>query len=427
MSYSGLVVFLRSKGTLADYRTPDTDGIPKTAPEIIWRVAQSYKINPKYLIALIQKEQSLVEDPNPSQKQFDWAAGYGVCDACSKDDPSIQDFKGFASQLEWAAKQHREKYLLQILVNGSTRSGKAAGKAMTVDGREVTPVNNATAMLYSYTPHINGNLNLWRIWRRWFSIKFPDGTVVRDKTTGDAYLVRFGQKRKFASRAVLESLVDPEKIVEVSGTELSTYPDGTTIRFPKYALLRDPKGRIWLLTDNAKRHIANMAAFRKFNFNEDEVEQVTDEDLEGYPDGPKISVTTEFPQGVVFQDKVSKAYWYVESNIRHLIPNPVFLKLYFQGRNIKQLTTKTLETYTLGNPYPLHEGELVRGVKAPAVYVMENGTLRPIPSAFVFESLGWKWKNVVTVPDNVLKPYTVGDPFTLEAMESRTEIAAVSS
>src|SRR5579859_6773994 len=65
MSYSGMIAFLRAHGTLADYRTPDTDGIPKTVPEIIWRVAASYKISPKYLLALIQREQSLVEDPHP--------------------------------------------------------------------------------------------------------------------------------------------------------------------------------------------------------------------------------------------------------------------------------------------------------------------------------------------------------------------------
>ena len=418
MSYDRLVAFLRSKGTLADYRTPDIDGIPKTCAEIIWRVATSYKINPKYLLALIQKEQSLVEDPSPTQRQFDWAAGYGVCDTCSKDDPAIQDFKGFAAQLEWAAKQHREKYLLQILGNGQTKAGKAPGKQITIDGQTVTPVNNATAMLYSYTPHLNGNLNLWRIWRRWFSLKFPEGTVVRGQPSGTAYLIRLGKKRAFASRYVLESMVDPNKIIETSDTELSAYPDGAKIQFPKYALLRDPENRIWLLADQGRRQIVDMTTFRRFGFNEDEIIEVEDVDLADYPVLKPINSKTEFPQGKVLQDKTTKTLWYVDDDVKQLLPDKVFLKLYFRGRVVKQVTSKTLDKYKTGEPYRFHDAELVRGVKDPAVYVVQDKILRPIPSAEVFEALGWKWSNVVTVADKVLADYSKGDPFTLETLSA---------
>ncbi|MEN9378840.1 MAG: hypothetical protein RJB15_518, partial [Pseudomonadota bacterium] len=51
----------------------------------------------------LQKEQSLVTDDTPTQKQLDWAAGYGVCDACSMNDPSLQRFRGFAIQTRRAA------------------------------------------------------------------------------------------------------------------------------------------------------------------------------------------------------------------------------------------------------------------------------------------------------------------------------------
>lgn len=418
MNYDGLVNFLKSKGTLGRTSATDIDGVTKPIAQIIWRISTSYKMNPKYLLALIQKEQSLVDDPAPSQKQFDWATGYGVCDNCRKDDPSIQEFKGFASQLEWAAKQHREKYLMQLLGNGQTRAGKAPGKPMTVDGMLVTPTNNATAMLYSYTPHIHGNLNLWRIWRRWFSLVYPDGTVAKAKHSGKTYLLRMGEKRQFASRSVLESLVDPAKVITVADTTLSTYPDGAMIRFPKYALLRDEDQNIWLLTGSSRRRIADMKTFRKFGFNEDEVEDVENEDITDYPIEDPITLKTEFPQGVVLQDKTDKSYWYVEDNIKHAIPAKAFLKLYFSGRQIQLATTKKLSSYTTGDAYALHDAELVRGTKSPSVYVVENGVLRPIPSAEIFETLGWSWKNVVVLPDSVLLTYHVGEPFTPHASDS---------
>jgi hypothetical protein len=412
--YDRMVRFLKSKGTLADTSQLDIDGELKPIPQIIWRVSQAYKINPKYLVALIQKEQSLVEDTSPSQKQLDWAAGYGVCDSCSKDDPAIQDFKGFASQLEWAAKQHREKYLIQLLTRGITIGGQGAGKTVTIDGMSVTPINQATAMLYSYTPHLKGNLNLWRIWKRWFSVKFPEGTIVHAMPSDKTYMLRFGEKRPFASKAVIASIIDPSKIVEVQETDIQSYPDGAPIKFPEYALLQNPKGQIFLLASGEKRHIANMEAFRKFGFNEDEIEKVEDADLVPYPDGLKITVDTQFPQGVLLKLASAPGVWYVENGVRQPLVDSVLLKLYFKGRRIRTVTEKILNEIPVGDTYLLHDGELVKTKESATVYVIENSKLRAIPSGDIFESVGWKWKNVVTVPSRLLVAHEQGDAFTME-------------
>ncbi len=415
MDHADLITFLRAKGTLANAQVTDIDGVTKTAADVIWRVANTYKLNPKYLLALIQKEQSLVEDPAPSQRQFDWAAGYGVCDSCSTNDPSISDFKGFANQLEWAAKQYREKYLLQILSGGTTLGGTRPGLTIDVDGMPVTPVNNATAMLYAYTPHLHGNLNLWRIWQRWFSQAYPDGTVVKSEPSGNMYLIRLGQKRLFASPAVAISMTDPDKAISTSDTDLASYPDGPVIRFPKYALVKDLEGRIYLLTGDVKRHIENMEAFHKFGFNEDEVVTVdNDTELTDYPDGPSISVDTQFPQGVVLQDATGGTLWYVEDGVRHIIMDPVMLALYFRGRNVRKAEATELRNYTVGDPYQFHDGELVRRDSEPAVYVVQQGTLRPFLSADTFESMGYQWQNVVMVSDAALNGYTIGAAMSLQ-------------
>jgi hypothetical protein len=401
--------FLSSKGTLGSYRSTDIDGQVKLASDIIWRVAASYKVNPKYLLALMQKEQSLVEDPNPSQKQFDWATGYGVCDSCSKDDPSIQDFKGFANQLEWAAKQHREKYLLQILGRGTTIAGYAPGKLATIDGRKITPANRATAMLYSYTPHIHGNLNLWRIWQRWFSLSFPDGTIVKGKTSNKIYLIRFGEKRRFTSRAVAYSMVPQEKIVTVEDSQLASYADGKPIAFANYSLVETPNGKRFLLVGDEKRHILNMSAFRKLGFNEDEIVEAEPADLEGYADGPDLTTNSAYPTGLLAKDGKGN-YFYIESGVRHPIPHKAFLSLYFKGQPAKLLTQSKLESFKTGEPYRLRDGELVQGNNSPAVYVITNGKRRPISSGSIFEELGWNWKNVVKLPEKLLASYTIGDP-----------------
>lgn len=401
--------FLAGHGTLGTYRTKDMDGTEKSAAEIIWRVATSYKINPKYLLALMQKEQSLVEDPTPTLKQFDWATGYGVCDNCALDDPAIQSFKGFANQLEWAAKQHREKYLLQILGRGKTIAGYAPGQAAMIDGQRIIPANQATAMLYSYTPHLHGNLNLWRIWQRWFSLLFPDGTIVQAKTSKQFYLLRYGLKRPFKSRAVAASVTDLGKAVLVEDNDLGSYAEGKPIAFANYSLVETPTGQRYLINGQQKRLIASRKVFSRLGFNEDEVIEVKPEELQDYEDGAKITLATAYPTGLLAKDSQG-VLWYVEDGVRHLIAQKIFLSLYFPGRPAKLLAAKKLSSFPIGDPYKLHDGELVRAKGQSDVAVIENGQRRPIPSAETFEELGWKWKNVVVLPAKTLESYPVGDP-----------------
>ncbi len=409
MDYDYLVNFAKNKGTLAELMVKDVDGKMKTAVDVIWRVSQTYKVNPKYLLALLQKEQSLVQDPDPSERQLAWAMGYAVCDSCSKDDPRIQDFKGFANQVEYAARQHREKYLMQLLTYGKTIAGKGIGITMVIDGITVTPQNQATAMLYSYTPHIHGNLNLWKIWNEWFSLEYPSGTIVKGQPSGDTYLIQFGQKRKFASPAVLLSMTVPDKIIEGSDTDLSAYPNGDPVKFPKFALLKDPEGNIYLNASDGKRKISNMATFRQFGFSKDDIIDVTMEDVAALPNAVPINEQTVFPQGALVKADESPTVYYVENNTKYALQDEVFLKLYFTRRPIVNVPALTIDTYSDGGIYRLKDGELVKG-SGPDVFVVENGELRSIPSEDVFLSMGYKWQNIITLPDRVLLSYNQSNP-----------------
>lgn len=401
--------FLDSRpGILKTYRTQDIDGVEKSVAEIIWRVANTYQLNPRYLLALMQKEQSLVDDPNPSQKQFDWATGYAICDSCSMNDPRLQDFRGLTNQLEWAAKQHRQGYLQQILARGTTISGKAAGKPVFISGQIIVPANNATAMLYTYTPHVHGNYNLWRIWQRWFALRFPEGTIVRGETTGQIFLLKQGERRPIKTLAIAASLVDTRKIVTTEDSRLTGYRLGDAVNFANYSLVQTPDGQRYLL-NGSKKLLIQSKAFDKFGFNQDEVLDVTVDDLKNYTDGPDITTSSTYPTGLLVKDP-NKTYWYIENNLRQRIPDTAFLTLYFRHRAARSWTTKQLSAVPQGPDYGLQDGELIRGKTSPAVYAIELGQRRAILSEQAFLELGYAWKNVITLPDRLVESYTLGAP-----------------
>jgi hypothetical protein len=94
MNIGDIQLFLQIKGSMLAWTiTEDHEGNMKTAAEIIYLAANEYNVNPKLLLAFLQKEQSLITLENPNQGRFDWAMGYAVCDSCSHDDQEFKNIK----------------------------------------------------------------------------------------------------------------------------------------------------------------------------------------------------------------------------------------------------------------------------------------------------------------------------------------------
>ena len=170
----------------------------ESAAHIIWQAAQDYSINPQVLIVLLEKEQSLVTDTWPNNRQYAKATGFacpdtGGCDA--KD-------AGFKNQVRKAATLFREvldggwsnypAYTTQfIYYNPNTGCG----------GTNIYIQNRATSALYRYTPYqpnaaalaagtgpgdscsSYGNRNFYNLFTNWFGSTngYPVYGAIKDK------------------------------------------------------------------------------------------------------------------------------------------------------------------------------------------------------------------------------------------------------
>ncbi len=155
----------------------------ESAAHIIWQAAQDYKINPKVLIVLLEKEQGLITDTWPnSTLQYRSATGYGCPDTAACD----SQYYGFKNQVRNAAELFR-----YILDNGSRyypigNNYVKYNPDGNCGGSNVSIKNRATSALYQYTPYqpnasvLNanpgtvvhcgayGNSNFYYYYTRWF-------------------------------------------------------------------------------------------------------------------------------------------------------------------------------------------------------------------------------------------------------------------
>jgi len=214
MSAADIQAFLETKSgplkslTTADYdkvitlskttnnlnATPDVGESPKKASLIIWEACQAWKINPKVMLAMLEKEQSLLTRTSLGTTTLARAIGAGCPGHLIYDDPADPNYNpvatnkypGFGNQMWYGAR------LLDGYgegKNGSTvklyTPGMYVYDIYKTPNVKVYPANISTYKLYVYNPSIEGNTNFWNIYLKYFGnpagqpVNGPEGAVFR--------------------------------------------------------------------------------------------------------------------------------------------------------------------------------------------------------------------------------------------------------
>ena len=444
LSVAEIQSFLESKNSyLAKYKTTNAYGTEnKSAAEIIYDAANNNydcdgvtlnsltdeserkqkcrhitTISPKVILATIQKESSLIEEPNYNSRLDGYSLGYG----CPDSGGCNPRYKGFAKQINSAAlqflaymnEQNRYPYKAGQTYTFTNPYGTICNEPMTV-----TVENKATAALYNYTPHVyNGNYNFYRLYKRYFPKgvrNYPDGSILQVKGEAGVWLIQNGQKRPFTSYSALVSRFDVKKIITVETSDLAPYSKGDPIKFPNYSLIQIPSGGIYLLVDNEKRPITSKDIFKKIGFSTEEIIKATDEDLAGYIEGKTITASSTYPTGKLIQDPKSGGVFYVESGYKYPIIDKIFLTTKFKDKKVTKGTTAELNKYTKGAPVLFGDGELLMSNSVSTVYLISGGQKRPFSTGEVFEKLGYKFSNIITVSPQLLAQYPAGEPIIIQ-------------
>ncbi len=422
MDFPQIAAFL-SRGYLANYRTEDVNGLYRNAAQIIHSTAQTHGINPQVLLVLLQKEQSLITDDSPTRGQLDWATGYAVCDDCHIHNSNMGKYQGFAKQVNSAALQFIEGYMADIDSRGVTYGKYGPGRPITIDGTTVVPANAATAALYAYTPHLEGNRNFSTLWNAWFGRDYPDGTLMQVPGESGVWLMQNGYRRAITSQSALRSRFNANLIVSISKTTLERFAIGKPISLPNYTIVKDESGTISLLVDDSLRQIDSMATFRAIGFSEDEIVDISNADAAAYDAGEIITAKTLYPQGRLLQLKSNGAVFYIENGIRHAVLDKSVLLARFPHDPLFPAEAIDVEQYKEGKAVGLLDGSLAKAPDSPTVFVISEGKRRPIPTEAVFTSFGYAWKNIVTVPQSVLNLHPLGENLT-SSVEDRVQTAA---
>ena len=272
MTVADIQAFLVMKNSLLANRSFKRHDGGKTAPAsvIIYEACRAYRISPKVMLVMLQKEQSLITRSPESlitgyKSTLDWAIGMGCPDSGIRK----EQYRGFGNQI-WYGAQRLDSY-------GEGKYGSTI--PLFVAGRRygpAYPANIATYKLYVYNPSIgaskpypdqntardlSGNANFWVIHWRYFGDPFANPAYrliysFRDRKNGSYSYTTSPAEKYRLSRS---------KYFSYRGAIASVNTSGGVNPLPVYKFL-DRKTKVYSYTTSEATKSQRMARSKKYSY-----------------------------------------------------------------------------------------------------------------------------------------------------------------
>ncbi len=241
MSQSDIQAFLAAQtGVLDTYRAPDNAGVVRSASSIIYGAAQAWNLNPKVILATLQKEQSLLTMREPSAKRLREAMGCGIYAG------STNRYPGFGSQV-WNGARKLSTYEVTFGWKPGLAKRVTAYTESGLRSKIIVPANACTYALYTYTPYYPQKL-FWDVYVRYFGDPHSPPRLQRvyrlydRKTRSFVYTSSEGERYRTTTRR--------NNPYQLLGVAFSIDNSATANNLPLYRM-QDYRTGLWSYTVNA--------------------------------------------------------------------------------------------------------------------------------------------------------------------------------
>ncbi len=389
MDQGQIQTFLSGKGGyIAGYSTfSGRDGGNVPASRIIAEAASDYGINPQAIMATLQKEQSLVTDPSPSQSQLNCAMGYLSCDGSHNSFYSQVDAGTWQLRYSYEASSGRawgghsvSEYPCKNATNLYS-AGLYPGNTVTFynspggSARTITLANAATASLYCYTPYVgpysqtgySGSYNFVINFEAWFGSTLAS-PLVKSSSSPSIYLLDSdGQTlHPIPSYDIMSAFGLSSTPVTVVNS-LSDFTVGSTL----HTLIQRSDGGIYLVDHGVKYAINSGATCTNWGLGCFDTNQVTTGMGDRTVDAVPVAGTLP-----ALQNNNGAVYLMKNGNKEPVISPSALFELGYGWGDVAPISNYN-STQPLG---PLHipNGMAVKYKSGDGIYLYDNGAYNAI-------------------------------------------------
>lgn len=218
---------------------------------------------------------------------------------------------------------------------------------------------------------------------------FPTGALIKAKNSPNIYLIENGSKRYIPTPLIFESQFSWDNIITTTAEEISSYPDGPTVKFKNGTVIKD-KNSAYVIENELVRPIVSAAVFDSLGYKWSNVLSASDFEINLHSRGEMVTRVDAHPDGTLVSAG-GPVYW-LEGGKKRYIPSPGIFIARFKAKDIITISQGELDSYPLGDHIVFPDGYLIADDNS--VYLIESGQRRPIGHAAIFESYGFKWSMI---------------------------------
>jgi len=363
-----------------------TGGRTESAAQIIVGVANSCGVNPRVLLVLLEKEQSLITRTRPTNYAYERATGFGCPDTA----PCNAEYFGLFNQIYLAARQY-QKYAIHPELYPRYRPARQNSilyhPNSACGASNVYIENQATAGLYTYTPYqpnaaalanlygtgdscsSYGNRNFWRLFTDWFGSTQGGGFLVRTATNPTVYLVSGSTKHPVPTEALLTTFAPLGPIGYVSDAYLARRTLGRTVD----RWVRSPDGAIYYVDNGTRYYAGTCALVADFRGDCAAWTQLTDVQIAMLTPGTNLQQVVKTWSGRTY---------YVDDGVRREVADTASLTANGLGTASVYMADAGVSWLTVGDPV-VRNGIVVTNRGTGDVSLISSTGVNPLPAAMV--------------------------------------------
>ncbi|HVE92153.1 MAG TPA: SpoIID/LytB domain-containing protein [Actinomycetota bacterium] len=235
----------------------------------------------------------------------------------------------------------------------------------------------------------------------------PDGALLKGSGSM-VWVLRDGSRVPIPSGAVYESSFRWDEISHISDGSVARYAEGKRL-FRDGSLLRTSDGRLWIVSNGARRELSSAVA-TSLGYSSAPVVAASASEAALHPVGSPVSSSEDHPDGTVLKG-TGAMVWVIEQGYRRPFPTFSIFSSHFDSSRIVHTSDSRVSAFTEGAPMLFREGTLM-GTPDGKVWAVSDGHRRWIPGPGVFSALGYQSSNVRSASDAEAALHPVGTPVT---------------
>lgn len=229
-------------------------------------------------------------------------------------------------------------------------------------------------------------------------MRYANGTLVKSAESSNVYYVANGNKRLFTSGALFERLgYKWADILTVSAVELNWYPTGGNMIYADGSLIRgESTPTVYLVSGGQKREITSATLLGRLGYSFASVIEIAQERLSDYPTG----LRAVYPDGTLAKSAGSPSIYRILGGKKQEFTSlGVFNAAGAKWSDVIEVSPEELGYYAASGIVKYPDGTLFRSSGGGKIYVIKSGAAVWIQTAEAFTKAGYKWANVITLPD----------------------------